>query len=276
MDGRIMNDIESDSRGFNSLFPELRDLPTDTPRGEPLPGLRPKVLLKPLLPFIFTPVFITAVLAIFFSVVVEVSHQKPQPTANATIIKVENVSTLTSESGTVVRYRFPVEGKSYDGLLTTIAAERRILKPGDHLPVVYDPANPNRSQEKPQDMDVAGMIAFAVFLPIWALFIMGMCFVPFLGPRAKVALRARGLWKSGRVAQGTLAFVKPPSFMRQYGLGSQEVVFRFRDQLDCEHTVSVGCDNNWLINQLTPGTGVVVLYDSKKPERAILLEPFLA
>lgn len=142
--------------------------------------------------------------------------------------------------------------------------------------MVYDPANPNRSQEKPKDIDVASIIAIAIFLPVWGFFVLGMWFIPFLGPKAKLALRARGLWKSGRLTQGTLVFVKTPALTRYYFGGTQEVIFRFHDEQQLEHTVSMGCDNAWLLNQLHPDIPLVVLYDRKKPARAIFLEPFLA
>lgn len=115
---------------------------------------------------------------------------------------------------------------------------------------------------------------FFFFMPIFFLGIFGVMFWPPIGE----VLRARRLFKSGRVANGRVIFVKRrPNFLwpGMPGASASLVYVEMQASSGVPREVVASCHNDWLTNQLAPGAMVHIAYADDKASQVALLDAFV-
>lgn len=175
-----------------------------------------------------------------------------------------------------IMYRFRAgDGRDYPGRVR-VDRDRALYartKPLETIPVQFIKAHPWENaliENTPGES-----FAFMLFVPIFFL-------TGFLGPvlvaRLLRIFRDRRLFRRGKLARGTVIFIKPGAIFVWWGWSgatTAEVFVRFPDDSGSKLEARALCQNDWLIRQLAPGTPVHIVYLPKRPSRAVLLEAYV-
>jgi hypothetical protein len=256
---------------------QLNQIPQNPPRAELLPGLRiasvlPRAAL--LLPFFFFIIFFATVpLSVMHSDPATRLAWGPTKTSQGAVVS----STDTACRGSTARrliYSFAADhGGEFRGSATLCeGALYYTAQVGDSVQVQYLTSDPtvNVLRGTPNN---SPPLAIFMLMPLFLLAIILSMFLP----QVRELLKARALFKRGRLASGEVLFVKKrASSYRTYwpGAASYEVFIEYQSGNGCREAVA-WCANDWLVNQLPPGAKVHIAYSEDEPGKAALLEAFL-
>src|SRR5450631_2356558 len=135
---------------------------------------------------------------------------------------------------------------------------------GDAIPVRFLKSDPIVNALASDGRNQAPPIALFLLMPLFFLAIFGSLF----WPSVRDILRARRLFKSGRLASGKVVFVKKgttPLWPGMTGNMAAEVFIEYQVSGGEKREAVATCRNDWLLNQLTPGTSVHIAYSDDKP-----------
>lgn len=262
---------------LRSLFPELRDLPRQAKNRAPLPGLEWSVLRQRLGPIFFFAGF-TALALIGIAVATLVTsseQQKLWAPVTGKVVSLENVPAYEVSDGTLLRYTYTVQGKAYRKVVFDPGGKQTAGK-WVGAPLYLDYLKTDPKTDRPHAATDDSPLWFFVLVPPMILGVMFLFSAPYWFVPLKTLMLARRIWKKAILAQGTIVFVRAGRINATSNpISGSEVIFRFEDISGRTHTGKVQVDNTWLVNQFAPETEVVVAYDPNKPERNVILEPFV-
>jgi hypothetical protein len=254
-------------------------IPAEPPRRvESLPGLRlariPKGVL--LLPLFFVSFFLIIPLSIMNTDPAMRLATGPTDTVQGQVVSVSSASACRGAASHRVVYTFASKaGRQYRGsALLCEESPYYSVKEGDAVEVRYLRSDPTLSalpgtggnQEPP-------LFIFLIF-PLFFLAFFGAMFWPPIGE----VLRARRLFKKGRLATGKVVFIRRRSNFLWPGMpgSSSSLIFiGIRTSSGVEREVVASCYNDWLMNQLAPGATVRVAYTDDKADKVALLDAFV-
>jgi hypothetical protein len=258
---------------------QLTHVPIDPPRRPGiLPGLRfsaavPQSAL--FLPFLFVGFLVLIPLTIMNSDPAMKLAMRPTHTAQGRVLSMADASACRSSSAHRVVYTFsPQPGRELRGA-TTLCQDSPYyaLKEGDAVEVqfvVSDPAvNTLRGTRNNTPSVVPLFLAPVFFLAIFSSLFM---------PQVREVLRARRGFKNGRLASGTVIYVKKRAAMSWpgwFGNSAAEVFVEFQPSIGEKREAVAWCQNDWVVNQMAPGATVHIAYTDDPRERVTLLEGFL-
>jgi len=146
---------------------------------------------------------------------------------------------------------------------------------GDGVPVQYLASNPSVNRiAGASDPDAPPVFVF-LFFPVIAIVVLA---ASLGGPAMREVLRARALFRKGRLARGTIVFVRARAQRQGYtrtGWAAFEVVIRYNLASGAGQEAVAWCANPWLLQQLPAGASVHIAYSERQPDRAALLEAFV-
>ncbi len=147
-------------------------------------------------------------------------------------------------------------------------------KPGDPVPIRYLPSNPTVNQLQENSDANAPPFIFILFFPVLGLLI----FAPMVVPQIKQLLQARRIFKNGRIAKGSVLFVKrrpAGPWMPQSGSTAAEVFISFSVAPGVEREGRAWCGNDWLLNQLPSGAIVRIAFVPERPDELMLVDAYI-
>lgn len=255
------------------MFEEhIRRIPVEPPRSvDVLPGLRilsavsARALLFP------------AVMLLFFGAMpVLMMTSDPQSRLSRGGLTVQGQIVSVKPLGATARqitYVFtPPGGIQYRGTCRCTQNPAYFdAKPGDPVAIRYLPSNPEVNElQGNSDTNAPPLLLFLIF-PVFGLLI----FAPMVVPQIKQLLQARRIFKNGRIAKGSVLFVKrKPTglWMPQSGSTAAEVFISFSASAGTEIEGRAWCGNDWLLNQLPPGAIVTIASVPERPEELMLID----
>lgn len=148
------------------------------------------------------------------------------------------------------------------------------IRPDESIPVKYLVSDPSINAIAGQrEANTPPIALFAIF-PLFALLI----FTPMFVPQLREVLRARRFVRRGRVARGSVLFVRSKINSPWPGWSGSSISDVFvTHQLSSGVSVEaiVKCSNNWLLYHLSPGTSVYIAYLPGAPSKAVLLDAYV-
>jgi hypothetical protein len=258
---------------------QLKDLPAEPPRSlAALPGLRFKRAVRGtalLFPLVFAVFFLSVPLAIMRSDPAMRFAISRTASIQGHVVSSLITSACRSDKARRVIYQFsPAPGTAYRGAATL--CEQSIyysVKEGDAVEVEYLTNDPVISRLRGNKPPNASPIYLFLFTPVFILAMFGS----LLWPPLREYRRARKLFQYGRLAAGTVLFVKKRSNAASRGWSgdtSAAVFIQFTCATGQKREGIAWCPNDWLIDQLVPGEQVHVAYDDRS-NKVALLEVFL-
>jgi len=259
---------------------EFAKLPVEPPRRvESLPGLRlsgiiPKWAL--ILPLFFLGFFVFIPLSIMNADPAMRLAMGPGESAQARVLSNTNASACRGGASHRLVYSFSAaSGREYRGA-TSVCEESPYYSaiPGDAVEVRYLKSDPAVNGLRRDGRNEAPPLVFFLFMPLFFLAIFGSMFWPSI----QEVLRARRLFRTGRLATGKVVFVKrraTPFWPGMSTLGAAEVYVELQSSGQGKREVLALCRNDWLVNQLTPGAAVHVAYSDDQSANVALLEAYL-
>ena len=261
------------------MFDELASVRMQPPRAGMLPGMRLGSAVPSSTLFLlaaFVALFTIFPLSVMTADPMMRLNVGPSKDARGRIASVNPVSACGSSNAHRILYTFSAgDGNPYRGVMTVCEQSPYYsVLVGDDIGIRYlarDPAVNAIPGAGPDDQPP--LVLFAIF-PLFFLLI----FSPLYFPQLREVMRARRLYKNGVLAKGRVVFVKSRNSGRWPGLpGSRTAdVYVGYDLPNGEHAeTTVWCSNEWLLNQLSPGTTVHVLLPQDGSARGALLETFI-
>jgi hypothetical protein len=261
---------------FDNLLAQLPTTPPRPPRT--LPGLRissvvPRSAL--LLPIVFVAFFALVPLSVMRSDPAMRLALGPTQNSQGRIVSAVETPACRGSTARRVIYSFsPEQGREYRGSATMCeGAIYYSVKEGDPVEVQYLSSDPAVNVLRGNSNN-APPVAIFFLMPLFVLALLSSMFVP----QIRELLRARRLYKGGRLAEGTVVFVKTrvSSFRPGWpGSSASEVFVEFRSPTGDRREAVAWCANEWLVNQLAPGAIVHIAYSDDDPAKVALLEAFL-
>jgi len=258
---------------------EFAKLAVEPPRRvETLPGLRlwgviPKWAL--IIPLFFVSFFVFIPLSIMNADPAMRLAMGPAESAQAHVLSNASASACRGAASHRLVYSFSSAGREYRGAATVCEESPYFtVAPGDPIDVKYLKSEPAVNSIRNDGRNEAPPFAFFFFMPVFFLVIFGSMF----WPAVREVLRARRLYRNGRLATGKVVFVKrraTPLWPGLSSLGAAEVYIEFQTSAQEKREAVAACRNDWLIGQLTPGAKVHIAYSDKNPTQVALLETYL-
>jgi hypothetical protein len=259
---------------------EFAKLAVEPPRGlESLPGLRlrgsiPKIAI--LLPLLFVGAFTMMPLSLMHTDPAMRLAIGPTESAQGRVISNTNASACQGEASHHVTYSFSTpSGREYRGGITLCEQSPDYsVNPGQAIEVRYLKSEPTLNAPASERQQEPPPLAFFLFVPFFFLAIFGAMFWPSI----RELLRARRLFRSGRLAKGKVVFVKKRAMGFWPGMpfnSASEVYIAFGAPGGPKREGVASCQNDWLVNQLAPGTDVHVAYSNDQTAKVALLEAYL-
>lgn len=257
---------------------ELASVPKQPPRTGVLPGMRfgaaiPRATLILLLAFVL--LFATLPLSIMNADPKAKLALGPSATTQGRVLAATDVSGCRGSASRRIVYAFSAQsGSEFRGAV--IACEESSYysaQAGDKIPIRYLTRDPAVNAVAGTDQNEPPVFLFMIF-PLFFLLMFG----PLYFPQLREVMRARQLYKKGTLAQGKVVFVRRRSSGTWPGWpGSSSADVYVSYQLPSGEVLETvaWCANDWLINQLSPGSTVHVLLPSKKSSRGALLEAYI-
>ena len=257
---------------------EFAKIPVHAPRSyELLPGLRlrgavPKWAL--VLPLIFAGFFMLVPLSIVMSDPATRLALWPRESVQGRVLAAGNGTACRGFESHRVTYAFASKsGSEYRGAAILCQNSPYFsVAAGEPISVEYLASNPSVNAVAGDNRNAPPFAVF-LFMPI---FFVGF-YVSIFWPALRDVLAARRLFKNGRLAIGTVVFVKRRTTMAWRGMpgGSTQVFIQFKTPDGQMAEASNLCQNDWLVNLLAPGTPVHIAYAESDPTRVALLDAFV-
>jgi hypothetical protein len=258
---------------------EFATIPAHPPRMGVLPGMRLRAAI-PRSTLILLIAFVVFFAAFPLSIMSADPKAKlgfgPSRTAEGRVLSVTDVSGCRGSTAHRIVYAFAAEsGNEFRGAdVVCEESPYNSAQVGDKIEIRYlarDPAvnaviGINSGNEPP-------IFLFMIF-PLFFLLVLS----PLYFPQLREVLRARRLYKTGILAQGKVVFVKKRSAGTWPGWpGSSTADVYVAHQLPNGGRAEtiVGCTNDWLVNQLSPGATVRIFLPPDKSARGALVEAFI-
>jgi Protein of unknown function (DUF3592) len=258
---------------------EFAKLPIETPRRlDSLSGLRlrgavPKSAI--ILPLFFVSFFLFIPLSIMNADPAMRLAMGPTESTQAHVVSNTSSSACRGAASHHVTYSFSSKsGSEYRGAVTLCEESPYYsVREGDAIDVRYLKSDPAVNALPSDGRNQAPPLAFFFFMPVFFLAI----FAPMFWPPVREVLRARRLFKNGRLATGKVVFVKKRApFWPGIPINSaSEVYIEFQTAVDAKREGVAFCFNDWLMSQLVPGAKVHVAYSDDRSAKVALLEGYL-
>lgn len=276
---RIQQAGEATGLGENIVFEtEVAAIPAQPPRRGVLPGMRISVAI-PRSTLIMLIAFVVFLAAFPLSIISADPEAKlnlgPSRMAEGRVVSVAAVSDCRTSGAHRITYAFSVEGGNEYRGASTVCDESPYVstQAGEKIEVRYLARDPTVNAVAGSDPNEPPIFVFMLFPAFFLLFLSPLYF-----PQFREITRARRLYKTGLLVQGNVVFVKKRSVGTWPGWPGSSAA----DVYVAHHTPGGGlaetvvwCTNDWLVNQLSPGTIVHVLLSPTKSERGALVEAFL-
>jgi Protein of unknown function (DUF3592) len=259
---------------------EFAKLPVEPPRRvESLPGLRLRGVIPKwamVLPLFFVVFFLFLPLSVMNTDPAMRMSMGATDTVQGRVVSVGSASACRGGASRRVVYAFLAKsGREYRAAaLVCEESPYFSVKEGDAIEVRYLKSDPTVNALPREVRNEPPPFVFFLFMPIFFLGIFGAMFWPPIGE----ALKARRLFKSGRIANGRVVFVKRRANFLWPGMpgASASLIFvEIQSSSGVSREVVAPCHNDWLINQLAPGVTVHVAYADDKATQVALLDAYL-
>lgn len=258
---------------------ELASVRVQPPRTGMLPGMRlssavPRSTLILLLGFI--ALFTVFPLSMISADPMMRLNVGPSKDARGRVVMMNPASACGSSNAHRVLYTFSAgNGSPYRGA-TTVCEQSPYYSAqvGDEIEIRYLARDPAVNAIPGANPDNEPPLAFVAIFPLFFLLV----FSPLYLPQLREVMRVRRLYKTGRLAQGRVVFVKSRNSTRWPGLplsSTAEVYVAYDLPHGGQGETAVWCSNDWLLHQLSPGMTVHILLPQNGSARGALLEAFL-
>jgi hypothetical protein len=259
---------------------EFAKLPAEPPRrAESLPGLRLRGLIPKwaiVLPLFFVCFFLLIPLSLMDTDPAMRMSMGATGTAQGRVVSVGSASACRGGASRRVVYAFSARpgGDYRSATLVCEDSPYFPVKEGDAIEVQYLKSDPAVNRLPREVRNEPPPLVFFLFMPVFFLGIFAAIFWPPIGE----ALKARRLFKSGRIGSGTVVFVKRRTnflWPGMPGANAAMVYVEVRSSSGVSREVVASCRNDWLVGQMAPGTTVHVAYSDDKANQAALLDAYL-
>jgi hypothetical protein len=257
---------------------EFAKLPVDPPRRiESLPGLRlggaiPKSML--ILPLIFVALFAFIPLSIMRADPAMRLAMGPTESTQGRVVSNNGGSACRGAASHRLTYAFASKSGGAYRATATVCEESPYysVSEGEAIEVRYLTSDPTVSA-LPDSRNEAPPFALFMFMPAFVLAI----FIPMFWPSVREVLRARRLFKTGRLTTGTVLFVKKRMtsvWPGMPGSSASAVYVEFQTSSGARREAVAWCQNDWLMSQLVAGAKVHIACSDEKSANVALLEAF--
>jgi hypothetical protein len=262
---------------FDEVFARL---PAEPPRRvETLPGLTLRGIVPKwaiVLPLFFLAFFVLLPLSVLNTDPAMRMATGATDTVQGHVVSVGSASACRGGSSRRVVYAFSSKsGKEYRA--ATLVCEESpyfSVKEGDAIEVRYLKSDPAVNQLLHEARNEPPPFLFFLFMPVFFLGIFGALFWPPVGQM----LKARRLFKTGRIAAGKVIFIKRRSnfiWPGMPGASASLIYIETQSSSGGAREVVAPCHNEWLTNQLTPGATVHVAYSADNETQVALLDAYV-
>jgi len=259
---------------------EFTKLEVEPPRRlESLPGLRlqgsvPKMAI--LFPLLFVGIFATMPLSLMHADPAMRLAMGPTESAQGRVISNTNASACRGEASHHITYAFSTpSGREYRGGANLCEQSPYYsINPGEAIEVRYLKSEPTLNVLASERQQQPPPLVLFIFMPVFFLAIFGAMFWPPI----RELLRARRLFRNGRLAIGKVVFVKKRATGFWPGMpfnSASEVYIAFSAAGEPKREGVASCQNDWLVNQLAPGTDVHVAFSDDQSAKVALLEAYI-
>jgi hypothetical protein len=258
---------------------EFAKWPVEAPRRvESLPGLRLSASISKaaiIFPLFFISFFVMIPLSIMHGDPAMRLATGPTEAAQGRVLSTTRDSACRGEASHHVTYAFSIpSGREYRGGATLCEQSPYYsVKTGEPIEVQYLKSEPTLNALPGEGQQAPPLVLF-LLMPFFFLAIVASLY----WPPVREVLRARRLFRSGRLAVAQVVFVKKRAASFWPGMpftSASEVYVRFRTLVDANREGVAFCRNDWLLNQLVPGTTVHVAYSDDEPAKIALLDAYL-
>jgi hypothetical protein len=257
---------------------QLANVPKQPPRTGALPGMRFGAAIPratPILLLAFILLFATLPLSIMNSDPKAKLALGPSTTIEGHVLSATDVSGCRGAASRRIVYAFSApSGNEFRGsVLVCEESSYYSAQAGDKIPIRYLTRDPTVNAVAGTDQNEPPVFLFMIF-PFFFL----LMFSPLYFPQLREVMRARRLYRKGTLVQGKVVFVKRRSAATWPGWpGSSNADVYASYHLPSGETAETvaWCANDWLINQLSPGSTVHVLLPPDKSSRGALLEAYI-
>jgi hypothetical protein len=195
--------------------------------------------------------------------------------AQGHVVSVSSASACRGSASHRVIYTFSSKsGREYRA--ATLLCEESpyySVQEGDAIEVRYLRSDPTLSRLPNERGNNAPPFALFLLMPFFFLAIFGAMFWPPIGE----LLKARQLFKNGRLAVGKVIYVKRRSNFLWPGMpgNNASLVFVAIQSSGVTREVMASCQNDWLMNHLMPGATVHVAYREDTATKVALLDAYI-
>ena len=257
---------------------QLSEFPWNPPRrSEALPGLRISAVLPKsawILPAVFCLFFTIIPLSIILSDPAIRLSWGSSKTTQGIVLSTTDIAACHRAGKRIIFSFAPAQGQTFRGLATVCEdSSYYTLKAGDTVEVRYLVSDP-AINELSDSVSNQPPVALIFLMPLFGM----VLFLSLYAPQFRELLHARKLIRHGRLTQGTVVFVKKRTNMMWPGLSgssSYEIFVEFLSPTSGRWEATAWCANDWLVNQLLPGSTVHLVYRDQTPSKVAILEAFL-
>jgi hypothetical protein len=257
---------------------ELANVSVQPPRSGVLPGMRIAAVIPR------SALLLLVLLVLFFGtfplmIASTDPHMKlvigPSRPAEARVLEVRETGSCRDTHARQVVFAFAAQsgGEFRGSALVCEQSPYYNAQPGDRIEIHYLAREPAVNAIAGNGPAAPPLFVFA-FFPVFMLLVLLPTFVPQL----RGVLRARRIYRNGSLVQGTVVFVKRRAAWSRPGWpgsSAAEVYVAHQSPSGGRAETVVWCPNDWLINQLAPGTSVHILLPPEKSKQGVLLEAFI-
>ena len=257
---------------------QLANVPKQPPRTGVLPGMRfgaaiPRATLILVLAFIL--MFATLPLSIINSDPKAKLSLGPSTSTEGRVLSATEVSGCRGSASRRIVYAFSAQSGSEfrGGVVVCEESSYYSAQAGDKIAIRYLSRDPAVNAVAGMDDNEPPVFFFLIF-PFFFLAV----FAPLYLPQLREVMRARRLYKKGTLVQGKVVFVRRRSsgtWPGWPGSSTSDVYVSYQSPSGAAAETVAWCANDWLINQLSPGSTVHVLLPPDKSSRGALLEAYI-
>lgn len=258
---------------------EFERIPARPPRAGKLPGMRlgaaiPRSTLTLLI--VFVAFFALVPLSIINADPRARLQLGPTGTAEGRVLSVSDVPGCRMSGGRRVVYVFTQEtGREFRGA-NVICEDSPYYSAqvGDRIEIRYLKRDPAVNAVAGSDLESQPPIFVFGLFPLFFLLMLS----PLYWPQLREVMRARRLYKEGALVKGNVVFVKKRNagtWPGWPGNSAADVYVAHQTPSGARSETIVWCTNDWLVNQLLPGTVVHILLPTDGSARGALLEAFI-
>jgi hypothetical protein len=258
---------------------ELAAIPAHPPRTGVLPGMRLGAAIpKATLILLFAIVLLFAAFPLLMIGTDPKARLQigPSRTAEGRVLSATDVSGCRGLRARRIVYLFSPESRSEFRGVGIVCQESPYysVQVADKVEIRYLRRDPTLSSIAGSDSDNEPPIFLFVIFPLFIFLLVSPVYFPLL----REVMYARQLYRVGVLVQGTVVFVKKRTagtLPGWPGSSTADVYVAHPRPTGGRAETVVGCTNDWLANQLSPGTTVHILLPTDQSKRGALLETFL-